>query len=80
MKTNFSLHISIWFAMLILVWVDDAHAYLDPGTGSMLFQSLIAAIAGGVFVIKTYWSEFRKKFLSKKASTPKRSESDSDSP
>jgi len=53
-----------WFALLAVVLVDDAHAYLDPGVGSMLFQSLIAAIAGGIFFIKTYWSKL-KIFFSK---------------
>lgn len=32
-----------------------AHAYLDPGTGSMLLQGAIAAIAAAAFAIKTYW-------------------------
>ena len=62
MKTKSFLHIFIWFAMSILVWVDDAHAYLDPGTGSMLFQALIAAVTGGIFLIKTYWSKIKLFF------------------
>ncbi len=33
---------------------DDAYAYLDPGTASMLLQGLIAAIAAGLVVIKLY--------------------------
>lgn len=38
------------FALILLVLVGmtkQAHAYLDPGTGSYIFQ----AIAGGIFVI-----------------------------
>jgi hypothetical protein len=44
------------------VWVDDVYAYLDPGVGSMLFQSMVAAIAGGLFIIKTYWSKLKSFF------------------
>ena len=36
-----------------LAGVCDAAAYLDPGTGSILFQGFIAAIASGVAVIVT---------------------------
>jgi hypothetical protein len=36
-----------------LAGVGDAAAYLDPGTGSILFQGVIAAIASGVAVIVT---------------------------
>ncbi|RLA39178.1 MAG: hypothetical protein DRR42_27600 [Gammaproteobacteria bacterium] len=32
-----------------------ANAYLDPGTGSMLLQGIIASIALGLFTIKTWW-------------------------
>ena len=66
MKSKSSLHIFIWFTVSILAWVDDAHAYLDPGTGSMLFQALIAAVTGGIFLIKTYWSKIKLFFSRKK--------------
>jgi uncharacterized membrane protein YdcZ (DUF606 family) len=36
----------------------DAFAYLDPGTGNMLLQSVIATIAGSLLVIKVYWRRF----------------------
>ncbi len=41
-----------------------AHAYLDPGTGSILIQSLIAVVAATSIVIKTYWYRI-KTFFSK---------------
>ena len=37
---------------LLGTWTSNAHAYLDPGTGSMLVQGLIAAIAGAVFFLR----------------------------
>lgn len=40
--------------------------YLDPGSGSYIFQLIIAALVGGAFVVKMYWSKisgfFRKLF------------------
>jgi len=44
----------------VILWVilmcrRDAHAYMDPGTGSYLFQLLMAAILGALFALKMYW-------------------------
>ena len=69
MKPEFMPHTLFLFAMLTFVMVGEAHAYLDMGTGSMVIQSLIAAIAGGLFVVKTYWQKLRSMF-SRKKSTP----------
>ena len=33
--------------------------YLDPGSGSYIFQLLIAALVGVGFVIKLYWGKIR---------------------
>ena len=35
--------------------VSDAASYLDPGSGSILFQSIIAVVASGVAVFATTW-------------------------
>lgn len=35
--------------------VSSAHAYLDPGTGSIILQGIIAALAAGAVFIKIYW-------------------------
>ncbi len=36
----------------------SAHAYLDPGTGSMILQVLLGGIAGMAVAIKLYWHKF----------------------
>ena len=33
-------------------------AYLDPGSGSFLLQLLIAALLGGLFLLRVYWKKF----------------------
>ncbi len=37
-------------------------AYVDPGTGSLILQALIAALAGAVVVITSYWQKIRAFF------------------
>ena len=39
-----------------------AHAYLDPGTGSILLQGLIAAIAAGLAIGRMYWAKLKALF------------------
>ena len=39
-----------------------AQAYLDPGTGSIILQGLIAGIAVAWFTIKTYWYKLAALF------------------
>tara|TARA_B100000767_G_scaffold271999_1_gene298774 strand:+ start:2510 stop:2743 length:234 start_codon:yes stop_codon:yes gene_type:complete len=39
----------------LFLTVSSAHAYLDPGTGSIILQGLIAALAAGAVFIKIYW-------------------------
>ena len=51
-RTKYALLISS-LLNFTLAGVCDAAAYLDPGTGSILFQSAIAAVASGVTVIVT---------------------------
>ena len=38
------------------------HAYLDPGTGSMLIQVTVGAIAAGLTLGKLYWSKITGLF------------------
>jgi len=45
-----------------------AHAYLDPGTGSMIIHLFIGAVASGLVGIGFYWAKI-KKFFSKPVAT-----------
>jgi hypothetical protein len=42
-----------------LVVIDAAHAYVDPGSGSMLLQLLLGGVAGAVVLVKYYWHRLR---------------------
>jgi hypothetical protein len=37
-------------------------AYLDPGTGSMILQMIIAGLIGASFFIKIYWNRLKALF------------------
>ena len=36
----------VLFIFTLLFWAEDAYAYFDPGTGSMIFQTLLAIFMG----------------------------------
>ncbi|HEX2120107.1 MAG TPA: hypothetical protein VHL59_00560 [Thermoanaerobaculia bacterium] len=40
----------------------EALAYLDPGTGSLIVQSLIAALAAVGYGLRLYWGRIRLWF------------------
>ncbi len=41
-------------------------AYLDPGSGSILIQMLVAAALGGAYLVKVYWKKLKRLFTGKK--------------
>lgn len=48
-----------------LVFSTPAHAYLDPGTGSMVFQAVIAVFLGAAATGKLWWSKVKGLFSRK---------------
>lgn len=42
----------------VLLLPSFAHAYLDPGNGSMLLQLLLGGVAGLSVILKLYWRRF----------------------
>ena len=46
-------------AAALMFITTDAYAYLDPGTGSIILQAIIAGVAGSLFVVKAYWYKLR---------------------
>ena len=45
--------------VLLLLFMHDTEAYLDPGTGSMLLQVILGGIAAVGVAIKLYWHKIR---------------------
>jgi hypothetical protein len=58
---------TIFLASLVLLGLflpSNAYAYLDPGTGSYIFQLLVAALIGALFTVKQYWQKLKAFFKS----------------
>jgi hypothetical protein len=53
-RTKYALLIFL-FCNFTIAGVSNAAAYLDPGTGSIIFQGIIAVVASGVAVFATAW-------------------------
>ncbi len=50
-------------AALATVWpVTAAQAYLDPGTGSLILQTLLGGVAGALVVGRLYWYRLKTLF------------------
>jgi hypothetical protein len=43
------------FLTLAVLLAADAHAYLDPGTGSMLLQVILGGVAAVAVALKLFW-------------------------
>ena len=67
--------LSLAGAIVAATVLQPAHAYLDPGTGSILLQGLIAAVAAVTVGVRIYFSKIRGLFRSQKATpVPERDE------
>ena len=49
-----------------------AQAYLDPGTGSYVFQMVVAALVSVGFVVRAYWHRLRRVFTRRDQPPPAR--------
>jgi hypothetical protein len=66
MKLPQALAVAVAF---LLILVEDARAYLDPGTGSFIFQTLVAMMVGAAFTVKMYWQRLKGIFGRKSATS-----------
>ncbi|PKH54989.1 hypothetical protein CXF83_08420 [Shewanella sp. Choline-02u-19] len=56
----------IYLALLATIST-PAYAYLDPGTGSIIFQAIIASVVMGFATIRLWWDKFLSLFSSRKS-------------
>ncbi len=55
---------TLLLSLLVLVSSSStAYAYMDPGTGSMLLQGLIGALAAGMAYLSMYYKKIKEKIL-----------------
>lgn len=57
---------TMWLVVLVSLAVvaaeAPAHAYLDPGTGSVLFQVLVGGVAAVGVIVKLFWHNLSAPF------------------
>lgn len=61
MQTS-SLKVILVWTFVLFISIQEAAAYLDPGSGSMLLQILVAAVAAVAVGIKAFWSRIISLF------------------
>jgi hypothetical protein len=49
-------------AVVVLLAPRDAAAYLDPGTGGILLQGLLAALVAGLVYLRSSWRVVKRFF------------------
>jgi len=59
---------SIYIMLITFITIDFAYGYIDPGTGSMILQMLLAGIFTSLFFIKNIIAKI-KLFLKNKFSS-----------
>lgn len=45
-----------------LLFPSNAYAYLDPGSGSLIFQAVAATLAAAAYGVRLYWGRIRGWF------------------
>jgi len=46
--------------------LQNAYAYIDPGSGSLVLQIILGALVGFGITLKVYWHRLKEKFSSLK--------------
>lgn len=63
---NPTLRVAALVSAGFLMFERSVHAYLDPGSGSMLLQVLLGGFAAVGVVIRLYWQRGMVRFRRKK--------------
>ena len=55
-----------WTSLMVIAllvahseWSGPAQAYLDPGTGSIVIQAVVAGAVGALALVRIYWSRLK---------------------
>jgi flagellar biosynthesis protein FliQ len=69
MRNGPVLVITIAIFVYSVIFVQTAYAYVDPGTGSYIFQIIVVGVISGLFAMKLCWAKlisfYRKLFQRK---------------
>lgn len=56
--------LTVLIFVYLLTSVSNANAYIDPGTGSIILQAILAFIAGAAATVSLWWGNL-KMFIKK---------------
>lgn len=59
--------LALLVAIGLFAFEAPVHAYLDPGSGSMLLQILLGGFAAAGVIVKLYWNRLTSLFRRKEA-------------
>ncbi len=59
-----TLRIACSVLLFSSIFTPEAHAYIDPGSGSVLLQLILGGIAGIGVVAKLYWGRAKERYRS----------------
>jgi hypothetical protein len=62
LKSRLTLIALLWVAFSFMI-MPNAHAYVDPASGSYVFQVLIGALVGIGLAVKLFWRKISGLFL-----------------
>ena len=65
--TKNAVLVAISAALIFLGSPRSAQAYLDPASGSIILQILVAAVAAAAVTIKAFWGRIRMLFSKRPA-------------
>lgn len=49
--------------VFLIFWLQPAHAYIDPGSGSAIMSAIIGFFVAVGLIVKTYWYKLKSLFL-----------------
>ena len=61
---KYLIRLSKYILIIYFFGLTNAFAYLDPGTGSVILQAIIAAIAAASATVTFYWRKIKMKIKS----------------
>lgn len=61
---KYLIRLSKYISIIYFFSLTNAFAYLDPGTGSVILQAIIAAIAAASATVTFYWRKIKMKIKS----------------
>ena len=53
--------------IFLLAIIQNAYAYIDPGTANIIVQVIIGSIVSFLFIIKHYWNKIKRLFGQEKS-------------